>query len=91
MTNFQAWSYTVEGYSLYEKYTKADNTKARELFEKALEIEPENAFILTMLAWTHYMDAMYGFSKSPQDSFNQAVLLAQKITALDDEVSWVHI
>ena len=91
MTNFQAWSYTVEGYSLWEKRTKADNTKARELFEKALETEPENAFILTMLAWTHYMDAMFGFSKSPADSFNQAVLLAQKITTLDDTVSWVHI
>jgi adenylate cyclase len=86
----EAWEYGVKATSLFQRFTKEDNTKARELFEQAIEIDPEYAFAWTMLAWTHWIDANFGFSESPAESFKRAVELARKAVALDDTQPNVH-
>ena len=88
--NLQAWGYANQGYSLFEHYAKEDNAKARELFEKALELDPDYAWACTWLAWTHWVDGRYGFSDSSTESFKQAAATAQKAVALDDSVPDVH-
>jgi adenylate cyclase len=88
--NLEAWGHAVRGYSLFERYNKADNAKARELFERALEIAPKYAYAWTMLAWTHWVDARFGFTKSRSESFKRSAELAQKAVALDDTQPDVH-
>jgi len=88
--NLQAWGYAVRGYSLMERYTKADNAKARELFQQAVKLDPEYAWAWTFLAWTHWIDARYRFSKSRAESFKRAVELAEKAVAIDDKDPDVH-
>jgi TolB-like protein/class 3 adenylate cyclase/Flp pilus assembly protein TadD len=88
--NLQAWGYAIKGYSLYSRYTKGDNAKARELFEKAIKLDPEYAWAWTCLAWTHYIDVRFGYSKSPAESFKQAVKIVQKALALDETDPDVH-
>ncbi len=56
----------------------------------AIELDPEYAFAWTMLAWTHWIDANFGFSESRAESFNRAVELAKKAVALDDTQPYVH-
>jgi TolB-like protein/Flp pilus assembly protein TadD len=88
--NLQAWGYAIKGYRLFERYTKGDNAKARELFEKAIKLDPEYAWAWTWLAWTHWIDVRFGYSKSRAESFKRAVEIAQKAVALDETDPDVH-
>jgi len=88
--NLQAWGYAVRGYSLMQRYTKEDNAKARELLEQAVKLDPEYAWAWTFLAWTHWIDARFRFSKSRTESFKRAAELAEKAVAMDDKDPDVH-
>ena len=88
--NLEAWGFFVRGLSLFERFTMGDNARARELFERAVELDPGYAAAWSMLAWTHWIDASYGYSESPAESFRQAVELAQKAVVVDDTDPDVH-
>ena len=88
--SLEAWGYFVRGISFFERFTKEDNAKAQELFESAVELDCKYAAAWTMLGWTHWIDASYGFRQSPKDSFQHAVLLAQKALELDKANPDVH-
>ncbi len=66
------------------RFTKEDNRRARELAQKAVELDPKFSEPYVRLGWTHYLDAQAGWSESPSESFNRAVVLAQKALNLDD-------
>jgi adenylate cyclase len=87
---FEAWGYAVKGLDIFYHYSKEGNAKARDFFEQALELDPEYAHALTMLAWTHYIDARQGFTDSRDESLTRAVELAEKAVALDDKDPFVH-
>jgi TolB-like protein/class 3 adenylate cyclase/tetratricopeptide (TPR) repeat protein len=88
--NLEAWQYATRGYSHAKRVTKEDNTRARELFEQALERDPEYAFAWTFLAWTHWMDATNGWTEARSESFQRAAELAEKARTLDDSDPDVH-
>ncbi len=88
--NLEAWGHFVRAVGLFERFTKEDNAKAQALFERAVKLDPEYAAAWTMLAWTHWIDASYGFSQSRAESFNRALELAQKALGLDDANPDVH-
>ena len=88
--SLEAWEYGVKGTSLFQRFTKENNAKARALFERAIERDPDYAFAWTMLAWTHWADVDFGFSETPAESFKRAVELAEKSLALDDDQPGVH-
>ena len=83
-SNFEAWGYAVKGLKPFYNYSKDGNIKARELFERAIEIDHEYAHAITMLGFTHIIDARFGFTDSRTESLNHAVELAEKASALDD-------
>ena len=88
--NLEAWGYFVRAIDLFQRFTKEDNAKAQDLFERAVTLDPEYSAAWTMLAWTHWIDASYGFSRSRAESFKRAVELAQKAVKLDDTNPDVH-
>jgi TolB-like protein/Tfp pilus assembly protein PilF len=88
--NLEAWGFATRGYSLFEHYTKEDNAKARKLFEQALKLDPDYAFAWMMLAWTHWVDARFGFSQSRAESFKKAIEIGQRALALDDTLPDVY-
>jgi adenylate cyclase len=88
--NFEAWGYTAKGVGIFENYTRANNEKARELFEKALKIDPDSAFAWVMLAWTHFIDVRLAFTKTPSESIKKAIQFAKKAQAIDDTIPDVH-
>jgi adenylate cyclase len=87
---FEAWSYYVRGSGHMMRHTKADNAKARELFERAANLDPEFASVFIWLGWTHFDDAHHGWSKSREESLLRAVELAEKAQALDDSDPMIH-
>ena len=72
------------------RHTKADNAKARELFERAASLAPGYAMVFTALGWTHFDDAHHGWSESREESLLRAVELAKKAQALDDSDPMIH-
>jgi adenylate cyclase len=90
MSNFEAWSYGVRGYSHMMRHTKDDNAKAREFFERAVSLAPGYAPVITALGLTHSEDARHGWSESREESLLRAVELAKKALALDDSDPNIH-
>ncbi len=88
--NFDAWGYTVKGYNLFLHNAKEYNVRARELFERAIKLDPKYSTAWTYLAWTHWHDAWLGFSESPDESIKKAIELANKVENLDDTQAEVH-
>jgi len=84
--NLQAWSYAVKGYSFYERITKDDNAKARELFEKAVKFDPEYGWAWAMIGETYFIDTRYGWQRPREESEKKMVEYAQKAMKLDDSI-----
>ena len=88
--NLRAWAYGVKGYSLYERITKDDNAKARELLEKAIEIDPKYAWAWTMIGWTYFIDTRYGWHRPREESLKKLIEYGQKAVKLDDSIPDVY-
>jgi adenylate cyclase len=88
--NFEAWSYLVRGYDHRARHTKADNAKARELFERAAGLAPGYANVFTALGWSYWEDAFHGWSEARGESLLRAVELAKKALAMDDSDPDIH-
>jgi adenylate cyclase len=88
--NFEAWSYYVRGFDHFVRHTRADNAKARELFERAASLATGYATVFTTLGWTYWEDAFHGWSESPGESLLRAVELAKKARALDGSDPDIH-
>ncbi len=82
--NFEAWGYFNKGSSLFQLHTKGDNAKAREYFQKALELDPKYIRAICLIAWTHLFDLYFGWSKSPGQSMELAEELTQKAQTIDE-------
>ncbi len=88
--NLEAWGYVVRAFSLWERLTKEDSAKARELVKQALKLEPDYAFALVVLVRIHIHEARFGWSRSPAESLKYALKLAQKTVALDASIPDAH-
>jgi adenylate cyclase len=93
----RVWSKGTNNREAYEKYSKAleyfrlwtkdGNLLARQLWKEAIELDPQYAVAYVSLAYTHSRDSLWGWSKSPKQSFQQAEELAEKALSLDDSLS----
>jgi adenylate cyclase len=88
--SFEAWGYVVKGSSLFARFTMEDNAKARMLFERALKIDPDIAAALSLLGWTHFIEARFGWSEAPGEAIKRAIEIAQKSLARDETQPDVH-
>jgi adenylate cyclase len=88
--NFEAWSYLVRAGDFFQRFTREDNARARELLERSVELDPDYATAWTFLAWTHEIDAWLGFTESRIESIKQAMLLGEKALSLDAGQPIVH-
>jgi TolB-like protein/class 3 adenylate cyclase/Tfp pilus assembly protein PilF len=77
-----AWEYFMRGAELYRRFTPKDNANARELFEKAIDLDPEFARAYANLAATHRQDSNGRWSRDYQSSEDMAYRLAQKAVEL---------
>ncbi len=81
--NLPAWEAYTKGLSLWRRYNKEDNYKARVLMEEAIEHDPNWATAYSGLGWTHVMDAAYGWSDDWEGSLRIAEKFARKALAID--------
>jgi TolB-like protein/Flp pilus assembly protein TadD len=88
--NLEAWGYATKGITLFQHYTKEKNAKSRDLFKKAVELDPNYAVSWIFMAWTHLLDFRYGWGGSRAESLRLGIEIVQKASALDDTQPEVH-
>jgi adenylate cyclase len=91
-SDLQAYDYLLLGREHFFLVTKEENVKARELFQKATELDPNYGRGHTWLAWTHFVDLVWGWKNEPELSGKLALEHAQLAVSLDNtdaEAHWV--
>jgi adenylate cyclase len=82
--NLEAFDDYLRGVEFFSLGTKSDFDKARQLMEKAINLDPKYAEAYAFLGWLHMLAAWNQWSANPLADLKQASELAQKTLALDD-------
>jgi adenylate cyclase len=78
----EAWKSYQEGLKLYRRFTPEDNAKARELFKKAIALQPDYAKAYALLAATHRQDWILGWIQNYRPSEQLAYQMAEQAVQL---------
>jgi adenylate cyclase len=89
-----------QGLDCYLKLTEAmgywsrsnivDNNLARRMLEEIIATCPENPLAYVHLGWVCYFDFVLGKTKSPQDTLEKGIELAERALAIDDSLANAH-
>jgi adenylate cyclase len=88
--SLDVWNYAVRARWHVLRLTREDNSEAKRLFEKALELEPDYVPALAFLVYCHICDVLYDWSEAPPESITEAKRLARKAASLDENDPWVQ-
>ena len=86
--DFQALDYFARGMNFMNRFTKDDNLRAREFFDKAARLEPNFGKAYAAVAWTHMVDAAEGWSEDPPTSLAIGLKFATLAIERDDTEAW---
>ena len=74
-----------------ERWNIADTNLARKIAEEAVAKYPESPMVYVLLGWVYHYDYWLGNTKSPQETIEKSLELAQKALAMDDSIAQTHI
>ena len=80
----------MEGIGYVQRWNIEDSNLGRRMIEEAIAICPENPVGYISLGWAYHHDYWLGNTKSPQETIEKSMELAQKALALDDSLGGVH-
>src|SRR5262249_13388002 len=83
--NLEAYDYYLRGQEYFWRLTKEANAQARQMFEKALALDPQYAEAYASLAGAYYWERAWRWSTDPQ-TLERAFALAQQAVVLDDSL-----
>jgi TolB-like protein/DNA-binding winged helix-turn-helix (wHTH) protein/Flp pilus assembly protein TadD len=87
--NTEANDYYLHGLEYAFRYTKETNAQARQMFEKAIDLDPQYAEAYAWLGRTYLFEWAWRWSTDPQN-VERAFELVQKAIALDDSLPGAH-
>jgi TolB-like protein/DNA-binding winged helix-turn-helix (wHTH) protein/Tfp pilus assembly protein PilF len=87
--NPDAYDVWMRGLAFFVRSTKEANGQARQLFEKAVALDPGYAGAYTNLGWTYWLEWNFQWNPDPQN-LERATELAQKAIALDASLPAAH-
>src|SRR4029078_13574688 len=87
--NPEAYDAFLRGQEYFWRTTKEANAQARQMWEKAVALDPQYAEAYAWLGGTYYMEWLMRWSTGPQTP-ERAVALAQQAIALDDSLPIAH-
>jgi len=88
--NMTAYELVLRGKGHFQHNTKPDNERARELFQRAIDSDPDYAQAHVWLAWTHFFDYELGFSADPDETSALGFLHAKRAVDLDGTDAWAQ-
>jgi len=88
--NLEAYDYFLRGSEHFLRFTKETNAQARQMYEKALELDPQYAEAYQALGYTYLREWMSQWSPAPQN-LERAFELEQKALVLDPSLPFAHV
>ena len=89
--NIQAYDKHMRGNECFIRNNEKDNKQARQFYKEAINIDRSYALPHVMLGYTHMFDLLYGWSKSPIESFEHAEKCAENALNLNDSLDLAHL
>jgi adenylate cyclase len=80
----------LEGLSHLVGYNADETRVGRRMAEEANEMCPENPVTVLLLSWVNYMEYWLGLGRSPRESIEKGLELAQKALVIDDSMPAAH-
>jgi TolB-like protein/Tfp pilus assembly protein PilF len=87
--NVEAYDAFLRGVAAIVRDTKEGTIQARQMFEKALVLDPQYAEAYALLGATYYLEWAFRYSVSPQ-ILERALTLVQQALVLDDSMPYAH-
>jgi adenylate cyclase len=87
--NLEAYDYYLRGVEYFYRDTKEMTAQARQMFEKAVELDPQYAEAYVRLGTTYVRGWISQWEQDSQ-ALEQAFELVQKAVALDDSLPFAH-
>ena len=88
--NLEAYDDFLRGGGYYWSFTKEGNAKARQMFEKAIELDPKYADAYSSLGVAYWFGWAFQWIQDP-GALGRAYQLAQKAITLDESLPAAHI
>jgi adenylate cyclase len=88
--NLRAWEAYQRGLWHLYKFSAEDIVEARNHLMRAIELDPHFSLPHGALAYTHYLDVILGFTKSPDESRAKALEAGRNGVAIDDKDPLAH-
>ena len=85
-----AYDYLLRGYAYYHQRSRSAFAMAKNMFSKAVELDPFYAAAYVGLGELEYGKVGYGWTEFPDKALKKALELGQKAIALDDFNSNAH-
>jgi tetratricopeptide (TPR) repeat protein len=89
--NLAAYEYVLRGRADYANPTRAANDEARDLFQRAIDLDPNYAAAYAALGVVHFEAAVSGWTESPGDEMTRAEALAKKALSLDPDATKAYL
>jgi adenylate cyclase len=83
--SLDAWETYQRGLWHLWSFTRDDNAETQRVLRRAQEFDPSFATAYAFESYSHYLDAMLGFSEAPDESLAAALTAAKRALALDDK------
>jgi adenylate cyclase len=90
-TNIQAFDKLMRGNECFFRFNEKDNKQAQKFFKDAINIDRSYALPHAILGYTHMNDLLWGWSKSPIESFEQVEKCAENALNLNDSLDMAHL
>jgi tetratricopeptide (TPR) repeat protein len=81
--NLEAYDYVLRGWSLLDRHERSAHFRAREMFERAIEMDPDYAAAYAGLGQAHHWAIAHGWTEFIVKSIEQAESLAREALSLD--------
>jgi adenylate cyclase len=88
--SLEAWDWVLRGMAHLAVTTKESTERAREMFGRALELDPACTRAFVGFAWSHHRDISSEFTRSREDSVAQCLAAARRAVELDELDSSAH-
>ena len=88
--DLKAYDYLLRGYAHYHKQTRTAYNRAKAMFAKAIELDPDYAAAYVGLGDVEYGKVSYGWTEFPDKALARALEYGRKAIELDESNATAH-
>ena len=90
-TSLDAWDYFLRGRAFLHQLTPEDVVRARAMFERAVELDPQYSDAWAGLSWTYQREILFDVVEDRRAWEGKALEAARRAVALDNGSSFAHL